>query len=380
MEPISIYIHIPFCVKKCLYCDFPSFSGKEWEYEEYISVLEKELINTKKEYKHRTIETIFFGGGTPSVLPPKLLGKIQTILLDQYSVSSQAEITLETNPGTLDFKKLQEYQAMGFNRISMGVQAWQNTLLEKLGRIHTIEEFLINYDQVKRAGFQNINLDLMFSLPDQTRTDWEETLEKTILLKPAHLSCYSLIVEEGTPFWKMQEKGQLNRPEEALDRDMYALAKEMLSDGGYEQYEISNFSKPGMECRHNQVYWRDEEYIGFGLGSHSFFEKNRFHNTYDWKKYLQTKGKTDQIREEIEKVDLPTEMAEFMFMGLRMTKGIEKKRFYQRFHHSLQDIYGKKIKVLKEQKLIWENEERIGLTERGIDISNQVFLEFLPEK
>lgn len=379
MEPLSIYIHIPFCIKKCFYCDFPSFAAGIADYEDYIEALVKEIKNTRQQYQGYEIQTIFLGGGTPSVLPAKLTGKIMDALFSGYSISKNAEISLEANPGTLDKKKLRELAAMDFNRLSMGMQAWQNRLLKKLGRIHTIEDFLRNYADAKKAGFQNINIDLMFSLPDQTNSDWEETLEKTIHLKPTHISCYSLIVEEGTPFDQWKREGKLNLPKEETDRQQYYLAKEMLKDAGYQQYEISNFCRDAMECRHNLVYWRDEEYIGFGLGAHSYFQNRRYHNTVDTKKYGAAKGEPQKIQEDIEKITRTMELSEFMFMGLRLTKGIEKERFFNRFGQEVKDIYQKEIDKLIEAGLLTETQEHLFLTEKGVDLSNYVFEQFLLE-
>lgn len=377
MKPISIYIHIPFCKKKCNYCDFPSFSGCEGEYEYYVSSLIDEIRFNSEELKDFEIKTIFIGGGTPTVLPTKLIGKIVDTLLSRYSVSNDCEITIEANPGTIDSNILSELKAMYINRISMGVQAWQNRLLNDLGRIHDIETFVKNFDEVRQSGFKNVSTDLMFSLPNQSLSDWEETLEKIIKLRPEHISCYSLIIEEGTPFKKFFEEGKLLLPTDQLDRKMYYLAKEMLCDAGYCQYEISNFAKVGFESKHNIVYWRDEEYIGFGLGAHSYFMRERFNNTLDMKKYIQSKGNVKILRENNEVLTDEQIMSEFMFMGLRLTQGIEKNRFFQRFGRSIYDVYNKELNLLKEQKLLNEDNERIALTDRGMDISNYVFEKFL---
>ncbi len=372
-DKISLYIHIPFCVRKCLYCDFPSFSGMDGIFDDYIRMLCREIDEVYSDYRGMEVKSIFVGGGTPSVLPPSLLGKISDRIFSRFDVDSQAEITIETNPGTLDAKKLAEMKSMYFNRLSMGLQAWQDRLLKKLGRIHTADVFETNFLQARDAGFKNINVDLMFALPTQSLDDWQETLEKVMKLGPEHISAYSLIIEEGTPFYGMFEKGELRETDEVTDRKMYYLAKEMLSDKGYKPYEISNFAKDGFECYHNKVYWRTEEYRGFGLGAHSYADGVRFHNTYDMKEYLIGEGL--QLDREI--LTEEEKQEEFMFMGLRMNEGISRDKFFERFKTSLDSVYGDEIKELVSEKLLIEKDGRISLTDRGVDISNSVFEKFI---
>lgn len=372
-DKISLYIHIPFCVRKCLYCDFPSFSGLESVFEDYTNRLCREIDEAYPDFYGMGVKSIFLGGGTPSVLPPVLLGKISDKIFSKFDVDSDAEITIETNPGTLDAKKLAEIKSMYFNRLSMGLQAWQDRLLKKLGRIHSADEFETNFLQARDAGFKNINVDIMFALPSQTMDDWEETLEKVMKLGPEHISAYSLIIEEGTPFYDMFGRGELKETDEDTDRKMYYLAKEMLGDKGYRQYEISNFAKEGFECYHNKVYWRTEEYRGFGLGAHSYVDGARFHNTYDMKKYLGGEG----LREDEEILTLQEKEEEFMFMGLRMNEGVSKDEFYKRFGESMDSVYGDEIKELVSEELLKTSRDRLSLTERGIDISNSVFEKFI---
>lgn len=377
MKHLSLYIHVPFCIKKCLYCDFPSYGGCESIFDDYVNALINEIRETKESFSDYNIKSIFLGGGTPSILSPKLTGKIMDTVFNCFNIDNNCEITTEANPKTVDEFKLREYKAMDINRISFGVQAWQDNILKSLGRIHTIDDFIKNMAQARDIGFKNINADIMFALPNQTLSDWEETLEKIIKLNPTHISAYSLIIEAGTPFGKMYEEGKLKTCDEALDREMYYLAKEMMSDKGYHQYEISNFAKEGFECYHNKVYWRCDEYIGYGIGSHSYFNGERFNNTYDIEKYISSKGKYSVIKENIEKLKTEDMYAEFMFMGLRMTKGIEKQRFFERFNKSVFDVYGNEIKHLKELNLINETDTNIMLTEKGIDVSNTVFEKFI---
>lgn len=372
-DKISLYIHIPFCVRKCLYCDFPSFSGMESIFDDYVRMLCREIDETYSDYRGMEVKSIFVGGGTPSVLPPALLGRISDKIFSRFDVDSKAEITIETNPGTLDAKKLAEIKSMYFNRLSMGLQAWQDRLLKKLGRIHTADEFETNFLQARDAGFKNINVDLMFALPAQSLDDWQETLEKVMKLRPEHISAYSLIIEEGTPFFDMFDRGELKETDEETDRKMYYLAKEMLSDKGYKQYEISNFAKEGFECYHNKVYWRTEEYHGFGLGAHSYAGGVRFHNTYDMKEYLRGEG----LRLDKEFLSLQEKQEEFMFMGLRMNEGVSEAEFLRRFGESMDSVYGDEIKELISEELLVKKDGRLSLTDRGVDISNSVFEKFI---
>ena len=372
-DKISLYIHIPFCVRKCLYCDFPSFSGMESVFDDYVRMLCREIDETYSDYRGMEVKSIFVGGGTPSVLPPALLGRISDKIFSRFDVDSKAEITIETNPGTLDAKKLGEMKSMYFNRLSMGLQAWQDRLLKKLGRIHTADEFETNFLQARDAGFKNINVDIMFALPAQSLDDWQETLEKVMKLRPEHISAYSLIIEEGTPFFDMFDRGELKETDEETDRKMYYLAKEMLSDKGYKQYEISNFAKEGFECYHNKVYWRTEEYQGFGLGAHSYADGVRFHNTYDMKEYLRGEG----FRLDKEFLSLQEKQEEFMFMGLRMNEGVSEAEFLRRFGESMDSVYGDEIKELISEELLVKKDGRLSLTDRGVDISNSVFEKFI---
>ncbi len=371
-QEISLYIHIPFCVRKCLYCDFPSFSGMDGMFEDYVRRLCREMDEAAPSFQGIGVKSVFFGGGTPSILPPALMGRIMDKIMSAYDVNSDAEISMEANPGTLDAAKLREYKSMYFNRLSMGLQAWQDRLLERLGRIHRGGEFEDNFLQARDSGFKNINVDLMFSLPGQTMDDWQETLEKVIRLDPEHISAYSLIIEEGTPFFDMYEKGQITETDENTDRRMYYLAKEMLSDKGFRQYEISNFAKEGFECRHNITYWRTEEYRGFGLGAHSYVDGTRFHNSADMKEYMAGCGRLD-----IEKLTPEEMQEEFMFMGLRMNEGISREEFLKRFKTDITSVYGQEISELISEGLLTENKGRISLTDRGIDVSNQVFEKFI---
>ena len=377
MGNIGLYIHIPFCRQKCLYCDFPSWAGQEDQMQRYVDALTKEIRNRSGEYSDRTVVSVFFGGGTPTTLSIPMLEQLMQALFENWNIAEDAEITTEANPGTLDREMTDALKKMGFNRLSMGVQAWQNRLLKDLGRIHTIESFQENYKAVREAGFANVNTDLMFALPNQTMADWQETVKNMIAMNPEHISAYSLILEEGTPFYDKYEKGELEPAEEDLDREMYHWAVDYMAEMGYEQYEISNFAKKGRQSCHNRIYWQAEEYLGMGLGSHSYMNGERFHNIYDLQEYIKADGDVSLLKEDVEIITEEDALAEFMFLGLRLTEGVSFDRFRERFGQEMKNIYGSQIEELVRDGLLEEDETGIRLTRRGVDISNFVFEKFL---
>lgn len=358
---LSLYIHIPFCKSKCKYCDFLSFPNTE-----YINAYKKALINEINAFDigNNSVKSIFIGGGTPSIIESSIIAEIMESL-DRFNIVKNAEITIEANPGTLTEEKLKTYKQSGINRISMGLQAWQNDLLKILGRIHTNEEFFKNYNMAQKY-FNNINIDLMFSLPNQSYEMWLETLEKVTEFKPQHISAYSLIVEEGTPFYNMN----LPLPDEETDRKMYHSAIKFLKEKGYNQYEISNFAQTSYESVHNSVYWQRGNYKGFGLGSASLINNTRYKNTENIKDYI--KGITITEEEQLTKED---EMAEYMFLGLRMTKGVSISQFKTNFGIDLLTKYKSVINEYKNYIII--NGDNISLTTEGIDISNIIFADML---
>lgn len=357
---ISLYIHIPFCKSKCKYCDFLSFPQIE-----YVNAYKEALLKEINAFDcNDTVKSIFIGGGTPSLIDSGIIAEIMQTL-GKFHIAEKSEITIEANPGTLTDKKLKTYNENGINRISIGLQAWQNSLLKTLGRIHTREEFIKNYALTSKY-FDNVNIDLMFSLPDQTLEMWLETLENVTALKPKHISAYSLIVEEGTPFYNMD----LDLPDEKTDRKMYHNAIRYLSDKGYRQYEISNFAIPGYESEHNTVYWQRGNYKGFGLGSASLINNARYKNTEDIKDYI--KGTTITEKEELTKDDA---MAEFMFLGLRMTDGISISEFSKEF--GIDPLKKYKSVINKYGNYIIINGDRLSLTTEGLDISNMIFTDML---
>lgn len=375
---IGIYVHIPFCLSKCHYCDFASYANLEYEYEVYIDALINEIKAYTQSIKEPIVaKTIFVGGGTPSVLPPFLLEKL-LIALKQYLIFDQnIEYTLETNPGTLTLEKLDIIKKHGINRISIGLQAYQNNLLKKIGRIHTREQFIKNYELCKEAGFNNISVDLMFGLPGQSLQDWEETLLNVIKLEPEHISAYSLIVEEGTLFGDLYNKGKLELIDEDTERSMYHYAKTYLEENGYQQYEISNFAKKDKESKHNILYWRTLPYIGVGLGAHSYYKDTRYHNTYEMKEYLKNSNDLSEIQKNKEFIDPKTAMAEYMFLGLRLNSGVLDEDFKNKFGYSIMDIYGQQITRHIKEGLLKREKGKTTLTDFGQDVSNIVFSSFL---
>lgn len=376
---ISLYIHIPFCQSKCYYCDFASYANKNDQMTAYVLALKEEIGRYGVLLQNYEINTIFIGGGTPTVLSPHLLRTILQSLFQNFKINTHAEITIESNPGTLELEKLEVLKECHINRLSMGFQAYQNNLLKDLGRIHTVEEFIQNYLLARSLGFDNINVDLMFSLPNQTLKNWMDTLKNVVLLNPEHISCYSLTIEENTPFGKWEEEGKIKLNDEETDRAMYHYAGWYLSKMGYRQYEISNFSKSGFLSRHNLVYWTYKPYIGIGLGAHSFYNGERYHNTYNLDQYIKAKGDLSNLKEDAEEISLSMQYAEYMFLGLRLLEGISIQKFNEKFKISFEEIFGKKVEKLIKLGLVESNKDIIKLTSKGLDVSNMVFAEFLPE-
>lgn len=374
MKEISLYIHIPFCDQKCFYCDFPSFAGKGQLKEAYIKALIKEMNN--KITKEYLINTIFIGGGTPSSLG---VNELEMLLkeVSKLNLSNNIEYTMECNPGNLTREKLKIMKEYGVNRISMGLQAVQNTLLKSIGRIHDYDEFEKNFKEARDFGFNNINVDLIFGLPNQSLENWKESLERIIALNPEHISAYSLIIEEGTAFYKLYEEDKLKVPEEEVEREMYNLAKSKLLEAGYYQYEISNYSKIGLECRHNLAYWNMDSWIGVGSAASSYIDNKRLTNTSVVEKYIEGINNDNPIVEEEIINSLKDNMEEFMFMGLRKIKGISISEFEKRFGKSIEEVYGPLLNKYEKAKLIIRNGDNLYLSSQGIEWSNQIMAEFL---
>lgn len=369
MGEISIYIHIPFCKSKCLYCDFLSYGGREAYIEPYINALIDEIRSFKCE---KNVKSIYIGGGTPSIIDQKYIQNIMGELYACFKIKDDAEITIEANPGTVDFEKLSVYRKAGINRISFGLQSCNNDLLKKIGRIHTFEEFEHSFKSARKAGFENINCDIMFSLPGQTPEDYFDTIKGVTDLKPEHISAYSLIIEEGTPFYDMYNNGQFKMPDEDADRYMYHRGTDLLEEKGYFRYEISNYAKSGRQCQHNIVYWRRDEYKGFGLGAASLVDEVRLKNTESLSDYIQ--GNYVCEKEQLTLID---EQEEFMFLGLRCIEGVSEKDFLKCFGVTIDSVYGKQIEEMVKQGLMERCDGRIFLTEKGLDLANMVFVEFM---
>lgn len=369
---LELYFHIPFCIKKCEYCDFLSGPATRTRQEDYIYALLREM-KTISEKEKRSVDTIFIGGGTPSVPDWDVMEKFLKGMREDFNVSPDAEITIEANPGTLTPEKLQLYRKYGINRISIGLQSPKDKELKILGRIHNYSQFLESYHMAREAGFSNINIDLMFAIPGQTCKGWLENLRTVAELGPEHISAYSLIIEEGTPFYKKE----LDLPDEDSEYIMYEDTGKILGEYGYHQYEISNYAQKGCRCRHNEGYWTRMDYLGLGLGAASLLGNRRFSNTDSMEEYLKNSGSPEKIRKNQENLSTYDEMAEFMFLGLRMTEGISVKRFQECFGVPIEKIYGKVIDGYKKQGLLIEKNGRIFLSRPGIHVSNTIMADFL---
>ncbi|MCX7951125.1 MAG: radical SAM family heme chaperone HemW [Clostridiales bacterium] len=364
----GLYIHIPFCKSKCYYCDFNSIIDNAIQ-DEYI----KALIQEIELYKEIKFDTIFIGGGTPTILSINNLKKLLLTIKNFYP----KEFTIECNPGTLSQEKLKLLKEFGINRLSIGLQSIDNNILKSIGRIHTFEEFLQNYYWARQLGFKNINIDIMYNLPNQSAKEFMNGLQTVLELKPEHISCYSLIIEEETKFWELYNQNKLNLLDEDEERYIYKKINQLLNKYGYYQYEISNYAKEGYECKHNIIYWTDEEYIGVGAGAHSYFDNKRFNNTADVREYIKNINCTKTARENIEQIDEATHISEYIILGLRMNKGISVLEFKNKFKIDINDIFKKEIDKLLLEGLIEKKGENIRLTEKGRDLSNLVFVNFL---
>jgi len=381
---LGLYIHIPFCVQKCKYCDFLSAPADDAVKKRYADALCKEIAGYKELTKEYELATIYFGGGTPSVLDVSLIEQILDAVKKSFFVDmAAAEVTLEVNPGTASFEKLKRYKELGINRLSIGVQSAKDNELALLGRIHSFEDAKQTVLRAREAGFDNISLDLMSALPGQSFEDYKENVEAILALNPEHISSYSLIVEEGTPFYAQYAEGapkESELPDEETDRAMYMYTKERLAQAGYHRYEISNYAKQGYESRHNSSYWIGTEYLGVGLGASSLFTNARYHNETDLPTYMEEAEAGKDVRREIERLVPEEQMEEFMILGLRMMCGISRAEFQKRFGKPIETVYGSAIKKMERQGLLVLKGDVIALTDAGIDVSNQVFVEFVPDE
>jgi len=371
MKEIGVYIHIPFCKQKCLYCDFISFANKQNLQKEYVKALKKEIKNWKKdEYK---VKTMYIGGGTPSYIDSNDIVEIVKL------VGNVPSITIEVNPGTVTKQKLLDYKNAGINRLSIGLQSTNDKLLKQIGRIHNYEHFLETYNLAREIGFNNINVDLMIGLPNQSIRDIKQSLEEICELSPEHISVYSLIVEENTPIQKQIDSGEVELPDEEIERQMYWYVKDFLELNGYKHYEISNFAKPGFESEHNLDCWNQKEYIGFGVAAYSYMNKKRFGNISNLEEYIQNCNNNDFdkniILEEVQ--DKNQQMNEYMILGLRKIDGISIQQFEEKFNVNPIMLFKKELQKLHEEKLILINGDVIKLSNKGLDLANIVWEEFV---
>ncbi len=436
-----MYLHIPFCVKKCAYCDFLSAPADEEMRQRYVDALCLEIYGYRRERHHvykagdsarlqprfsfegtfhdaYEVDSIFLGGGTPSILEGRQIRQIFTALWEAFDISPQAEITIEANPGTVTREKLAAWREVGIGRVSIGLQSASDEELRILGRIHTYGQFEETYRAVREAGFDNVNVDLISAIPGQDVESWRRTLEKVAAFSPEHISAYSLIVEEGTPFYEYFKEagtcisdahemvqpaggdasvmpgGNADKaggcagfimpalPSEEDEREMYHLTGRVLSSYGYHQYEISNYAKEGYACRHNLGYWERREYLGIGLGAASLIGHTRFKNTSDLETYLENMQNartplSAENADEVENLTPADEMAEFLFLGLRKTRGISTREFAENFGRDIGEVYEKPLRKLENGGWLKREGDRVLLTERGMDVSNMVFVEFL---
>lgn len=404
---MELYVHIPFCVKKCNYCDFLSMPADDTVKKQYVQALKNEIVFYAESLPEK-LETIYFGGGTPSVLMPEQLTELLNLIRSKFDVCPDAEITIEINPATIDYKGLHKLKKAGFNRLSIGLQSVQNDKLLLLGRIHTYEQFLHTYSDARKAGFQNINIDCMSALPGQSLEEYIKGLHNVIALNPEHISSYSLIIEENTPFYEQYANHKELLPDEETDRAMYHETKRILQAAGYYRYEISNYAKVGFESKHNSGYWKRVPYLGVGLGASSLIRGYRTRNIGDLKQYIslwaltkcslhnsitssflqdvsisaiENAGNEDlyQQYDEIEQISKEDAMAEYFFLGLRMTGGVSLQQFETQFGCSVFERFSQELQELEEEKLILvdRDQDRIALTEFGMDVSNWVFEKFI---
>lgn len=398
-KPLSLYIHIPFCKKKCLYCDFLSAPACGQVRERYVKALLREMTLVAEAVQEYEIISVFFGGGTPSLLSKSQMERIMSTVKKKYCISPDAEITVECNPATADLDKLSSYRECGINRLSIGLQSADDAELRELGRIHNYGQFLDTFDSARKAGFTNINIDIMSALPGQTQESYVDTLEKVIALNPEHISAYSLIIEEGTPFYEKYggtvEESYPALPSENVERKMYHATKRILERAGYLRYEISNYAKKGFECRHNLTYWTGVEYLGMGIGAASYVDGVRFKNTTDLDSYVSffinsigagiqsplaincEKEIFHPLHEEIMELSIEERMEEFMFLGLRLKHGVSFMEFQRRFGRPMDEVYGNVIAQLLEKGLLLRNAKQVYLSKKGTDVANYVMAEFI---
>ncbi|MGQ9789390.1 MAG: radical SAM family heme chaperone HemW [Armatimonadota bacterium] len=374
-ERVSIYVHIPFCAKRCAYCDFNTYAWRGAIVRDTLEAIRLSIESTEE--PNIVVPTIFFGGGTPSFPDPELVVRILDAVRARFHVLPDAEISIEVNPGTVDRARYSLLKQAGFNRLSMGVQAFDDGLLKALGRIHTAAEALRSYETARQAGFENINIDLMFALPNQTLRQWQKTLRVAISLQPEHISCYALTVEPGTLFFKMYQQGKLNLPDEETDLRMYQYTIRALTRAGYEHYEISNFAKLGYRCRHNMVYWRNEEYLGFGPGAVSYRRGMRWRTISNPRRYVQAVRSSASLVEEEERLDADASLGETLMLMLRLRNGVDVRMVEERYGVNLIQRYARQVDKLRRLRLLEVTPDYWRITAKGLPVTNSICAEFL---
>ena len=374
----GIYVHVPFCAAKCGYCDFHSIVADGSFVGNYIRAFQQEAAYYGRKYQNQVFETLFFGGGTPTVLEPKQLSQMIEVVLENFNFNSGFEFTIEANPCTLGQEKVDHLAILGVNRISLGVQTFQDNLLKRLERLHSTADIYTSVEYLRKAGINNFNLDLMYGLPEQSLRDWETSLDAAIALQPTHLSCYSLILEEDTPFFEQYNQGLLNLPSEDLEYEMFELVKNKLRQAGYQHYEVSNYAlKEEYQAKHNLIYWHNQPYLGLGSGAHSYMEQSRYVNSLDLNRYIENWLDNQPAIDHIELISEDQAMDETMMLGLRLLDGVEEAVFAKRFGQTIMEVYAEEIEELLAKKLvIWEN-GRLKLTDRGLSLGNHVFSAFI---
>lgn len=376
-ETIGIYVHIPFCMRKCNYCDFPSLPGMDDFFQDYADAVCREIESASGKFLNWIVDSVFFGGGTPSVLPAENISKIVATLSKNFDISKNAEISIEVNPGTISEEKAVVYKELNFNRISIGLQSASNSILKFMGRVHTREMFEECVDLVKKCGFTNINADVIFGVPNQTMKDFQETIELVLHKGVTHVSCYSLKIEEGTPWHEMNEKGELPPVDEDLEREMYYWAINRLNEAGFKHYEISNFAKPGFQSMHNIKYWTSKPYIGFGAAAHSYMNDARYSNIENPVEYIKRINEGKSTIGFSEHIGIDEKLSERFILGLRMIEGVDMGQLEKEFGREALNKYHDKIKMLIGKNLLSVENGMLKLTKAGLDFANQVWLEFI---
>ena len=376
-DPLSIYIHVPFCQKRCIYCDFATFTGQDDQMPAYVSAVETEVARRAGDLGRPAAQTVFFGGGTPSLLPPALLERLLAALHRHFSIDPRAEITMEANPGTLDEARLRAVHHLGINRLSFGVQSLNDRKLRLLGRIHSAQDAIAAFALARRCGFDNLSGDLIYALPGQSMADWQETLTRLAALDLPHLSLYALTPEEGTPLWRSLQRGELRLPVSDRAAEMYEWARDALAERGYKHYEISNWATPGWESRHNMAYWVQTPYLGFGVSAHGYYRGERRGNVRGLAGYLKRIESRRDPAASVERIDAPRARSDGMIFGLRVIDGIERAVYRRQHGADPLDLWPAEIARLREQVLLAVTPERVALTRQAHLLGNYVWEHFL---